>query len=207
MYSQNFEDEIIAEYFGSYNGTLIDIGANDGTTLSNSLMFIDKGWKAHLFEPDKQSFSKLENLHRNNGDVLCWNIGIADFDGEKEFYESGSLLSSNDHSLLSTLHLDEKNRWGDSVSFTTTKIKCKKWSTWCKLALVVDSTKFDYISIDAEGEDWSILQQIDLTRFETKVVCVEWNSVPRNAELFTDYCNMYGLKEIHRNAENLIFAK
>ena len=59
MYSQNFEDEVIAEYFGNFQGTLIDIGANDGKTLSNSHYIIEKGWKAHLFEPNKNVLEKL----------------------------------------------------------------------------------------------------------------------------------------------------
>jgi len=208
MYSQNFEDEVIAEYFGNFQGTLIDIGANDGKTLSNSLFFIDKGWKAHLFEPNKNVFEKLSNLHKSNSKVLCWNLGIADFDGEREFYESGSLISKDDYSLVSTLHEDEMKRWGESVQFTKTKVKFRKWETWCKSVFVTPETTFDYISIDAEGEDWSILQQIDLNRFKTQVLCVEWNSVKRNEELFTEYAsNLYKMKEIHRNAENLIFAK
>ena len=206
MYSQNFEDEIVAEYFGNFIGTLVDIGANDGKTLSNSLMLIDRGWKAHLIEPNKTVFEKLEKLHQTNHNVFTWNSAIADFDGEMNFFESGSLISPNDYSLVSTLHQSEVNRWGDSVSFINSKVRCKKWSTWCKHALVTSLTTFDFISIDAEGEDWSILQQIDLGKFKTQVLCVEWNGITKNETLFTDYCNLYGLKEIHRNAENLIFA-
>ena len=36
MYSQNQEEEVIVSYFGNKIGNLIDIGAYDGITFSNS---------------------------------------------------------------------------------------------------------------------------------------------------------------------------
>ena len=64
----------------------------------------------------------------------------------------------------------------------------------------------DFISIDAEGMDWVILSQINLHALQTKCVCVEWNGDPKLLTLYSDYCGEFGLKEIHRNAENVIFA-
>ena len=211
MYSQNNEDSLILDYwkskYGDDKGTLIDIGANDGKTLSNSLLFIEDGWNAHLFEPNKNVFEKLNSLHEFNANVFCWNFGIADFDGEKEFYESGSLISADDYSLVSTLHEGEMKRWGQSVQFTKTKVNFKQWGTWYQDISAKKQNTFDYISIDAEGEDWMILNQIDLRKHDCKILCIEWNGVISNEKLFTEYANSHNLIEIHRNAENIIFAK
>jgi hypothetical protein len=57
MYSQNHEDDIILMYFKSkvypleiakHEFTLLEIGANDGKTFSNSLRLIEAGFKAVL---------------------------------------------------------------------------------------------------------------------------------------------------------------
>ena len=44
MYSQNNEEQVILDYFGNKIGNLLDIGANDGITLSNSRKLIELGW-------------------------------------------------------------------------------------------------------------------------------------------------------------------
>ena len=53
MYSQNHEDDIVLNFFQNTesNKTVLEIGANDGKTFSNSLLLIENGWKAHLVEP------------------------------------------------------------------------------------------------------------------------------------------------------------
>ena len=55
-YSQNGEQLIIEKYFGDFKGILLDIGANDGETLSNSRSLIKKGWQAVLVEPSESAF-------------------------------------------------------------------------------------------------------------------------------------------------------
>ncbi len=59
MYSQNNEEQIIIEYFKDFKGHLLDIGANDGLTLSNSRKLIELGWTGDLVEPSPNAFQKL----------------------------------------------------------------------------------------------------------------------------------------------------
>jgi len=210
MYSQNSEDVFLLDFwkqkFGNSKGTLLDVGANDGKTLSNSLLFIENGWKAHLFEPSNPTFQKLVELHKGNENVRCYNCGLSNETGMKLFYESGTLLNDGDVDLVSTTQDSEFNKWKGRVSFTESLAFFYNWQDWIKFALV-ENEKFDFVSIDAEGEDWKILSQIDLTKHDCKILCVEWNSIPENDRLFTHYANSHNLFEIQRNAENIIFAK
>jgi FkbM family methyltransferase len=210
MHSQNQEDSYILNHwssiYGSAKGTLLDVGANDGKTLSNSLLFIEQGWSAHLFEPSNPTFKKLEELHKGNDRVRCFNCGLSDETGMKLFYESGTLFNVGDVDLLSTTQDSEFNKWKGRVSFSETHAFFYTWQDWLKFASL-ENDKFDFISIDAEGEDWKILSQIDLTKHDCKILCVEWNSVTENDRLFTQYANSHNLFEINRNAENIIFAK
>jgi len=93
-YSQNKEDEFILNYFNkrygaAFKGSVLELGANDGFTLSNSLMFIQTGWSATLVEASKDTFDKLNKLHEDNPFVECINIGILDKAGTFTFQESG----------------------------------------------------------------------------------------------------------------------
>ena len=66
--------------------------------------------------------------------------------------------------------------------------------------------QFDFISIDAEGNDWKILKQIDLNAFGCRCLCIEHNGDDQLRRIFAGYCATYDLREIHRNRENIIFA-
>jgi FkbM family methyltransferase len=88
MYSQNNEDEIVAKFFadakfGECN--LLDVGANDGKTFSNSLYLIEQGWSGVLLEPSPKAFALLEEQHHGNENVKLINVGIALFNGEQTF--------------------------------------------------------------------------------------------------------------------------
>jgi FkbM family methyltransferase len=210
MYSQNQEDTLILNHwinrYGDAKGTLLDIGANDGVIFSNSLLLIESGWSAHLFEPSKKTFNKLQKFHNHRKNVYCYNCGLSDETGTKFFYESGTLLNEGDVDLVSTTQISEFNKWKGRVTFGESLAFFYTWQDWLNYAKLGDE-KFDFISIDAEGEDWKILSQINLTKHDCKILCVEWNSIPTNSTLYTQYANSHNLFEIHRNAENIIFAK
>jgi hypothetical protein len=64
--------------------------------------------------------------------------------------------------------------------------------------------KFDFVTIDAEGMDYAILSQINLTECGCKMVCVEYNSI--DIDKYIDYCSKFGMTVKHVNPENLIMA-
>lgn len=205
-YSQNAEDLLILNYFGNFKGTLLEIGANDGQTLSNSLLLIENGWNAHLIEPGRKVFDKLYVLHEFNERVKMYNYGIGYHSETVKFYESGAhVLNGSDLGLVSSIGYAETERWRKSgVQFDECEIQLNTFADFYKFC---SSEIFDFISIDAEGLDWEILQQINLTDVGCKALCIEWNSLDALHVGYTDYCALHGLKLAHKNAENLIFVK
>lgn len=200
-YAQNKEDKIFADYFGDFTGMLLEIGANDGKTLSNSLHLIEKGWEALLVEPSPVAFDRLKSLHENNPRVKLENCAITDEIGEYTFYETGMHLNQGDTSLLSTLSRDELQRFGP-IEATEIKVAGINFKQLCTLTGL---HHFDLISIDAEGFDLSILKQIPLKEVGCKLLCVEWNS--KEKQLYHDIVLPQGYKLLHKNAENLIYQK
>ncbi len=201
-YSQSSEDLLILQYFGNYKGTLLEIGANNGTELSNSKLLIEQGWKAHLIEPGR-TFSDLVKLHYTNPKVHLYNYAIGESESVTTFYESGAhVLGGADSGLVSSLDFDETLRWRNiGVDFTETTVQVKSFEDFYKEA---GEPQLDFISIDAESHDWQILQQIDLRTVGCRCLCIEYNSLSYMEELFTTYCA--GYKLLHKNRENLIFG-
>lgn len=204
-YSQNHEDIFIKNYFGLYTGTLLEIGANDGVTLSNSKLLIDIGWSAVLVEPGS-IFDILHTLHEGNHKVKCLNYAIGVWSGEMTLHESGChVVGGKDTGLVSSLDFEETERWRNNGVFFTEKTVPVK--TISQMIADTGINKFDFISIDAEGFDWEILQQIDLKAVDCKCLCIEHNSLSYLELLFTEYCEGYGMKLAVKNNENLIFIK
>lgn len=182
-YSQSGEDLIISQYFDGFTGSLLDIGANNGVTFSNSRLLIENGWTGILVEPSL-AFDRLEELYKDNPKIICINAAVSDKEGEMTFYETSDSL------VASTV----KTVWHNKFPYKERTVKSVPYSQI--------KGDFDFITIDAEEHDWIILQQIDLTN--VKCLCIEYGS---NEAEIKNYCTSYGMKLLHKNGENLIFVK
>lgn len=197
-YSQNNEQDIILHYFKDRKGTFLDIGANDGVTLSNTYALQKLGWHGVLIEPSEEAFNRIPVTPF----VHKFNVAIGTTDGHCTFHEMGEHLGVRDVSLLSTIKKTELKRW-PGVEF-----KERMTEVWTYKTLLTNSPykTFDFISIDAEGVDFEILEQINLKY--TDMVCIEHNG---NADLFhmiKEYCNKAGLNKcLLHNLENVIWAR
>ncbi len=205
MYTQNKEEEFILNYFGDFKGTLLDIGANDGKTFSNSLALIEKGWKAILIEPSTIAHDKCKALHGRNENVLLFKVAISDKNAKGNLNVSGHHLpDQSDVALLSSLDNEEIKKWqGAGVKFENEEVNLVDFKTFNE---GLDNTSYDFITIDAEGFDIIILKQIDLSN--TKLLCIEFNNIEENKKQIMDYCGMFGMNRIiYQSYENLLICR
>jgi len=201
-FSQNTEEEVIAKYFGDTIGTFLDIGANDGIILSNTRALALAGWKGLCVEPGA-AFEKLAALYPS-GEVCIANVAIGTQNGKAILHDSGTHLNKGDVSLLSTIEPKEKDRWvNTNTEWTEREVAVL---TYKSLLGCSPYKTFDFISIDAEGLDFAILSQIDLT--DTKCVCVEHNGNGELKRAIEGYCHGFELNNILlTNLENIIIAR
>lgn len=197
-YSQNNEQDIILSYFSGKNGVFLDIGANDGVTLSNTYALQLAGWNGVLVEPSEEAFNRIPK----NKAVQKFNVAIGTHDGTGTFYEMGNHLNRGDVSLLSTIKKTELKRW-QGVEF---KERFTEVWTYQTLLRHCAWKRFDFISIDAEGIDYEILEQININH--VSMICIEHNSNIDLYHLIKEYCNKAGLtKCLLNNLENVIWAR
>jgi FkbM family methyltransferase len=202
MHSQNSEERIILEFFSANTGTFLDIGANDGITFSNSYALVEKGWKGACVEASPKAFKRLKKLHKGKP-VECTNVALAGYDGEITLHESGSLITENDIALVSSTMDSELTRWATmNMKFTEIKVPCVTFESFLKLS---SYKTFDFISMDIEGMELTVLPQMDFDKLRTKLICVEWNGKDRQS--FNKILHPFGFRVIHENQENLIYAK
>jgi FkbM family methyltransferase len=203
MYSQNQEEQYITDYFKDFKGTLLDLGANDGKMFSNSLRLIELGWRGFCVEPSPKAFKKLSELHKENWNVECIQVAIGESNMKAILAESGWHLNhKSDVALLSSLMPSETKKW-TKVSFDNVEVEVIDYKTLTEL---IDCKTFDFISIDIEGFDTIVLKQIDLTN--TKLLCIEWNSIESVKKEILEYTSKFGMnKIIYQSGENLIICK
>lgn len=199
MYSQNAEEEIILKYFNGKIGTYISIGENDGVTLSNVRKLSELGWTGINVEPSPNAFKMLVENTKQFKKVKNYNFALGETNGNVKFYDCETHLNKGDHGLLSTMVESEKKRW-TKEKFNEIEVKCFRWKTFLNRLSIKD---FDFISMDIEGMEVSLLKQMDLRG--TSMVCLEWNSKPEFKSEFDKL--MVGFKIIYTSPENLIYAR
>ncbi len=201
-YSQSGEQTVILKYFVGFRGTALSVGENDGQLLSNVRALALLGWGLVAVEPAPAPFAKLLKLYADRADVRLINAAITITDGPLDFWDCGVHLHKGDTSLLSTTRPETMERWKRSgEQFTKTTVRGITFKTLVKECGV---SRFEMISIDAEGVDYEILCQIDLRAVGCRMLCVESNS--NGDARFIEYASRHGMALRHKNFENLIFC-
>lgn len=208
FYGQNKEDEIInnliiSKYGTDFKGCVLDLGANDGITLSNSRYFIENGWNGVLIEAGKLPYEKLMSTILPK--TIAINCAIGNQNGSLTFYESTNLLDANDVGLVSSLVADETQRWRKAgIGYSEYQVDCFTWESFLD-KFHLKSQNFDIISIDIEGMDYDVLIQMNLEELGCKVLCVEFNG--KDIQKYVEYAVKHGMSLVNQNPENLIFLK
>jgi|SRR5688572_29670447 len=203
-YSQSNEQEVILNYFKDYDRlTFLSIGENDGETLSNVRALALSGRACGVMvEPSPRAFARMKSLYSDNkkGCFYLYDCALGNHNGKAILHDSGELLKKGDVALVSTLVEEEKKRFQSVLSYEPIEVKVYRWLTFYNRLKI---KKFDFVSIDAEGLDADILEQMDVTDFQC--VCIEWNGKQSMKERFEK--KLQGFRIIYTSGENLIFAR
>lgn len=202
-YAQDNEDLVILELFGNIN-KFIDIGANDGITCSNTFLFSLRGAEGLMFEPTSAMFSLLVSLYSLNSLVVCINEGLSNKE-HKISIKSDGLLSyipeTQDKKLKELL----SKHYSENSTFE--QISVKPLNYW--LQHYLNFRQCDFVSLDVEGHELSVLQGIDFTRFQTKCFIVEThargnlvNWLHRDYEAIDQLLSQNGYRAVLRNRIN-----
>jgi|HubBroStandDraft_2_1064218.scaffolds.fasta_scaffold184489_2 FkbM family methyltransferase len=204
-YSQSNEQDFVLSYFEDQKGVFLDIGANDGQTLSNSFALVENNWVGVCVEASPKAFDRLLKLHglQSGNGIQLINVAVGSYDGEIELNESGELLGMGDVSLVSSTRHDEMDRWASiNMPYDKVTVPCVTFKTLLERSLY---PYFDFLTIDIEGMEPEVVPQINFTELGVKMAIIEWNG--KNAELYDGLLSDHGLNLIHTNFENRIYCR
>lgn len=166
-YSQCGEDLIVRFVFDFLkipSPTYVDIGAHHPHYLSNTYLFYQQGSTGINIEPDPilfQAFSKQRKRDTN------LNIGISDAEGELPFY----VMSVPTLNTFSEAEAQAAVEQGRVQVDRTIPVKVRPINAVLHENLL--NRPLDFLSIDVEGLDFSILNSMDFKQWRPKVICAE----------------------------------
>jgi len=192
MYSQHKEEAYIVDYFKNKIGTLVDIGAFNPVTFSNTRRLFENGWKCAFVEPSKICFENFIKEYSNNERVQLFNCAIGTYDGKITFYESkGDALSTT-----SETHL---KKW-KNVKFDKTEVDVFEINSFLDKFETID-----FLSIDVESTNYELFLAIsDKHLNRIKMLCIEHDN---KSNQITERLRTFGFRLIYFNPENIILAK
>jgi FkbM family methyltransferase len=170
-YSQIKQDlKVLSFYDNKMNGFFVEIGANDGITLSNTyLLEKDFNWNGICIEALPDKFNELIKNRKS----ININKAVYDITGKILNFSSNDLLSGITDKI--DRHLETKNKQQISVETVTLNDILEENNA---------PTFIDYISIDTEGSEFEIIKSVDLNKYTFGLIHLEHNFVePRRSDM------------------------
>jgi FkbM family methyltransferase len=161
---------------------ILQIGANDGVRADPVYPFItDHRLSSLLIEPHPVLFGVLKDNYSSFPEVRLANIAIADSDVQTVslYAPNDELLESNQRlSGLCSLDRDRLARSLRMFGFERVYSLIQELSVPARTVRAMlreqDIDKIDILQIDAEGYDWKLLQQFDLTSLNVQLINFEF---------------------------------
>lgn len=136
---------------------VFDIGANMGFYTIWFSKFISFGGNIHSFEPDLNNFNRLKKnvlLNENNEIFNLNNKAVSDLNGELTF----------------TTGLDGENHISNDQSISRTRVESITLDEYCEKNQI---KKLNYVKIDVEGFEYSVLKGAESLLSEQKISIIQ----------------------------------
>jgi FkbM family methyltransferase len=181
-YSQYGEDVVLSGLLGRID-SVVDVGANDGVSGSNTFLFVLRGARALLFEPIPEIFAALRDFTAGAPNVIAVNEGVSNSERELEFAVHGDLSFATDTE-------DETHSEGCRHFLSQTPrhvhVVVRPLSYWIRQ--LPQFAEPDFVSVDVEGHELKVLEGIDLEECRPRALVVETHGPSRNGYwLHRDY--------------------
>lgn len=166
-FSQCGEDLIVKFFFeanGLHRITYLDIGANHPWMYNNTALFYTEGSRGVNVEPDPD-LHRLLTRHRGHDTNV--NVAIDSQEGEVEFF----LFKENTMNTISPM--EAKKNMAERGFHFRKSVKIKARTIDSLIEQYFGRTYPDFLSIDAEGLDETIISSLDESRELPKVICIE----------------------------------
>ena len=167
-FSQNHEYQILKKLAAHCSHRyLVDIGAHDGESWSNSRPFILDGCNGILVEPIPLPFQQLQSIYIGWNHVKTLCMAASNETGEATLF----IGSDGEIGMGSTLCTDQ-NEWFDTQR--SDESNTVKTDTLTNILANTDwPQNFGLLLVDAEGMDYEVLLSLDFSLWRPEIIVSE----------------------------------
>jgi len=164
-YSQEGEDTLLNRMFDSKKGGFfVDVGAHHPKRFSNTFLFYRRGWRGINIDAMPGSMRPFEAERPGDTNIEC---GVGTAAAEITFYTfRDGALNTFDADIA---RIREAEGAGPAVAVV---VPVRRLESILGEHLQA-GTKIDFMSVDAEGFDYDILESNDWEKFRPSIVLVE----------------------------------
>ncbi|MGB4346190.1 MAG: FkbM family methyltransferase [Burkholderiaceae bacterium] len=166
-FSQYGEDVFLHKFFrGKRNGYYIDIGAHHPFELSNTAHLWLSGWNGINVDASAATIASFDKVRKADLNIHAAVVSSATSEklSQIEFY------SNEDIDNIATCDPELAKERGYKRSI---KVPCRSLKSLVQEGSLRSSGQFDYLNIDIEGLDESVLEDINTWAMKPKVLMVE----------------------------------
>lgn len=178
-----------------YKGYAVEVGAFDGISTSNTLALEEDGWHVLCVEPNPHVFGHLASTRKYTVQAAC--------DDKPSMETVDFHIHRPDMGGYSSLRPSTFGKWKPGPEDTWEIVKVPVTT----LNLLLEAHQFprlDFLSVDTEGTELSVLKGLDIARWKPKCMIIE--SWPWPDELIA-YLEPFGYKLRHRWLVNNAFVR
>ncbi len=165
-YSQDGEDMVLRRLFeGKERGFYVDVGAHHPYRFSNTCYFYRRGWRGINIDPNPDAIAEFRRDRPSDINVC---VGVSDKTGDLSFhFFNEPALNTFDPDLAT-----ERARLPGYRLLEIRNVPVRRLDDLLSEHLPRER-KIDFLSIDVEGMDLSVLRSNDWTRFRPRILLVE----------------------------------
>lgn len=179
--AQHGEDCWLNQFFaGKKSGFYIEVGAYNGVDLSNSFYFEQIGWNGILVEPDPKNAASCQERRPRAKVYQCAAIGDPDTT-QITFHQIDGAAGVFSSTQLAPDHLERVTNMGRVSHAISVPAR-----TLNSILEAESSTHIDFVSIDVEGAETSVLAGFDIAKWKPVIVLIESNRKYRDP-IIRDY--------------------
>jgi FkbM family methyltransferase len=170
FYAEYGEDALLSGRFGD-SGMFVEVGASDGITISPTLHFEQRGWHGVLIEADPTSAQLCRQNRPNSIVIEAAAVG-------PKAPTTVTFTVVNELPQLSSIALRHGRDWireweqktGRVATMTEVDVRA---ATLDELLTEAGIDSVDFITIDVEGHEWSVIQGFSCARWKPDVLIIE----------------------------------
>ncbi len=179
----------------------VDVGANDGVTVSNSLMFLKKGWDVILVEPNPSIFKKLtENVSAFPGAHPVQKACSAE-----KGKVSLTIFEEDPYGMYSRLGSGEAREQHEGPIAEVVEVEADT------LTSILEQNNcpkdFGVLSVDTEGFDLAVLKSLDFSVFRPRMVITETDEDESEEQLKVDFLTECGFTVVGQTQVNSVWKR